>query len=122
MRGSYGNHYLQRSDRHYQGGTYTGDWQSLNPNTPAVSIQTTAPVTLLNCISIHRKTGFGQPMLAHNNHYGCYGVGLDPKIYGEQRGDFLRVWQAAKVTIEHNDITGFAFAAYPIELNRELGN
>jgi hypothetical protein len=96
-----------------KGGTYTGNWQSLNPNTPAVSIQTTAPVTLLNCHINSSGDGIQSTYTgAQLTVHGCYGVGLDPKIYGKQRGDLLRVWQAAKVTVEHNDITGFAFGTY----------
>jgi hypothetical protein len=93
-----------------KGGTYTGSWQSLDPNTPAVSIQTTAPVTLLNCHIQSKGDGIASTYTgAQLTIHGCHGVGLDPKIYGKARGYFLRVTQAAKVTLEHNDITGFAF-------------
>jgi hypothetical protein len=96
-----------------QGGTYTGNWQSLNPNTPAVSIQTTAPVTLLNCRIKSMGDGIQSTYVgAQLTVHGCRGLGLDPKIYGKERGDFLRVWQAANVTVEHNHITRFAFGVY----------
>ena len=32
------------------GGTYTGNWQSLDPATPAVQILTTQPVTITNVL------------------------------------------------------------------------
>src|ERR1700729_4020633 len=66
-----------------KGGTYTGNWQSLDPNTPAVSIQTTSPVTLLNCHI--QSTGDGIKSTytgAQLTVRGCIGNGLDPKIYG----------------------------------------
>ncbi len=92
------------------GGTYTGNWQSLNPSTPAVSIKTTQPVTLLNCNVSAVGDGIKSDYIgAQLTVHGCYGVGLDPKIYGKERGAFLRVMQAGKLTVERNDITGFAF-------------
>jgi hypothetical protein len=39
------------------GGTYTGNWRSDNPDTPAVRVQTTAPVTIVN--SNIRSSGVG---------------------------------------------------------------
>src|ERR1700735_3277466 len=71
-----------------KGGTYTGNWQSLDPNTPAVSIQTTSPVTLLNCHI--QSTGDGIKSTytgAQLTVRGCICNGLDPKIYGQERGD-----------------------------------
>ena len=31
-----------------QGGTYSGNWRSTDPNTPAVTVATTAPVVIQN--------------------------------------------------------------------------
>ena len=93
-----------------KGGTYSGNWESLDSNTPAVSIQTIEPVTLLNCHINATGDGIKSFMVgAQLTVRGCYGVGLDPKIYGKERGMFLRVAEAASVTVEHNDIGGFAF-------------
>jgi hypothetical protein len=83
---------------------------SLDANIPAVLIQTAEPVTLVNCRVNSASDGVVSSVTgAHITIQGCRGAGLDPRVYGKERGAFLRVMKAASVTVEHNDISGFAF-------------
>jgi hypothetical protein len=92
-----------------KGGTYTGNWQSLDPNVPAVSIRTTEPIIIQNC----NVRGKGLRITARFNDddaqtgisvtvRGCRGYGLDPGIRGQARGLFFLAVYPKTVVIENN--------------------
>ena len=86
-----------------QGGTYSGNYRSTNSNVPAISIQTTQPVTIENCILagagdlIDAKNG-GSTLIVRNNR----GYGLTQSADNTRHGRFIEVNSGKSVIIEHN--------------------
>jgi len=71
-------------------GHYSGNWQSLDPNVPAVTIDTDEPVTIVNSI----VRGAGTLIKSNTSNaditlLGVSGYGLNPNIYGQLTGYFL---------------------------------
>ncbi|MFC4455577.1 NPCBM/NEW2 domain-containing protein [Deinococcus sonorensis] len=86
-----------------QGGTYSGAWESTDPNTPAVIVRTSDPVT----ITRSRIRGVG--------HYGLIEgtgnrltvtntvfEGQRPRIRGRSAPMAVSLFQARRLTFEHN--------------------
>ena len=76
-----------------KGGTYTGNWQSNSVNTPAVTINTTQPVIILNS-NIQSKGDLIQSTTPHANITvkGTSGWALNPNVVqGQSPGRFLDV-------------------------------
>lgn len=89
------------------GGTYSGNWQSLDPNLPAVEIKTTAPVVIENC-NIRGKNDLiktsvqGAKLTVRN----CRGYGLNPGVAGQIKGRFVHAVRPASLVVEHNFLEG----------------
>ncbi|TGE29295.1 Ig-like domain-containing protein [Hymenobacter metallicola] len=86
-----------------QGGTYTGNFKSTNSRVPCITIQTTQPVIIENCI----LAGAGDLILANAGGYNLTvrnnrGYGLQQSIDNERHGRFLEVNSAKSVTVENN--------------------
>jgi hypothetical protein len=89
------------------GGTYSGNWQSLNPNVPAVRIRTSEPVIIENSIIRSRGTlinaaGFAADLTVRTTR----GYGLNPNVRGRHAGRFLDVDGFANVLVEQNYLEG----------------
>jgi hypothetical protein len=86
-----------------KGGTYTGNWQSLDPDVAAVTINTSEPVTLQNCNL--RSRGHlitdGQENVKLTVR-GCKAVGLNPNVAGKSVGRFVILVKPNYAIIEHN--------------------
>ena len=84
------------------GGTYRGWWRSTNPATPAVTISTTQPVTIVNSRVEHAGFGlFAQSTVSTNLTVTDTVIqGLNPPIVGEYRAVYLL--QPASLVFEHN--------------------
>jgi hypothetical protein len=91
------------------GGTYTGNWQSLNPNTPAVSIQTTQPVVIINS-NIQSKSTLIQSYVhgANITVKKTHGWALNPNVYGQSPGRFLNAEYFSSLDVENNTMVGTA--------------
>ena len=103
------------------GGTYTGNWQSLDPATPAVQIFTTQPVTIINS----RLRGPGGLLIGHSGanvtvQESCF-VGAYPTARGAYKGRAIALWQAANVLIEHNDFDGTGGYQLGTDFSRPYG-
>ena len=91
------------------GGTYTGNWQSLNAGTPAVQINTTQPVVILNS-NIQSKGDLiysgvhGNNVTVKNTH----GWGLNPNVYGQAPGRFVNDSYFANIDVENNTLVSTA--------------
>ncbi len=96
------------------GGTYTGSWQSLDPNVPAVRVFTSAPVIIENCtvssVTDGITTGIGSNVTIRN----CRGYALNPNVAGTPKGSFALGYNFASLIVEHNLIEGFRFGAIAI--------
>ena len=88
-----------------QGGTYTGNWQSTDIKTPAVTVATTAPVRIENShirsVGNLIKTSVAGSNLTVRNSLG---VALNAAVKGQPNGNFLEVASPARLDVENNYI------------------
>lgn len=96
------------------GGTYSGNWESTNPSTPAVTITTTQPVVIDNS----HITGVGDLIYA-TSYSGAdvtikdtYGYGLNPEVAGDAPGSFFKTNSWTHVDVENNWIEGVLYGVY----------
>jgi len=85
------------------GGTYSGNWQSTNPNVAAVTIATTAPV-IIDHSNIQSKGDLitsgvdGINLTVQNTN----GYGLNPGVAGDAPGQFLYAFKFANIVVQHD--------------------
>lgn len=91
-----------------QGGTYTGAWQSMdNRSIPAVTIDTTQPVTIINSHARGRGDLFrcrrtGARVSLINN----YGEGFNSGVLNMPQGRFADLQGLISSVVQHNHIKG----------------
>jgi hypothetical protein len=85
------------------GGTYSGNWQSIDAKTPAVTVATTDPVIIEN--SHIRGTGNliastvqGSSLTVRNS----VGLSLNAGVKGQPNGNFVEVSSPARLNVENN--------------------
>ena len=86
-----------------RGGTYTGSYRSTDSAVPCVSVETTEPVTLRDCVlagagDLIKATAGGATLTV----VGCRGPGLPQSTDQTRHGRFLEVNSARSVVVEHN--------------------
>ncbi len=89
-----------------KGGTYQGNWASDEPNTPAVTVNTSDPVTIQSC-HLRGKGSlihFGNGQRLNLTVRNCVGLGLDSGITGKAQGFFLFAYNPLSITVENNTI------------------
>ncbi|MGE5611353.1 MAG: carbohydrate-binding protein [Bacillota bacterium] len=91
------------------GGTYTGSWESLDPNVPAVQIETSEPVIIQNSSirsrgDLIKATGDGADLTIRNTA----GYALNPNVLNQSPGRFLRVDGFVRVMVENSYMEGTA--------------
>jgi hypothetical protein len=101
------------------GGTYTGNWQSMNADVPAVRIRTSQPVTIINSNIRSRGTlidafGFAVNLTVRNTN----GYGLNPNVVGRHAGKFMDIDGFVNIVAQNNYMQGTA----GIYLYNYLGN
>ena len=85
-----------------QGGTYSGNWQSFDPNVPAVKVTTSDPVVIEN--SNVKANGqlidaeYGGANLTVRN---TSGYGVEPNATQDSPGQFLKAYQPTNISVEH---------------------
>lgn len=89
------------------GGTYSGNWQSTDPDLPAVEVKTTAPVIIEKC-NIRGKNDLIKTSVrgAKLTVRDCRGSGLNPGVAGRIKGRFVHAVRPASLTVEHNYLEG----------------
>ncbi len=92
-----------------KGGTYSGNWQSLEANVPAVTIKTSEPVIIENS----RLRGRGDLIKAPNTVgninltvRNTRGIGLNPNVLGQIPGRFVAVDMFKNIVVENCFING----------------
>jgi Bacterial Ig-like domain (group 2)/Chitobiase/beta-hexosaminidase C-terminal domain len=88
-----------------EGGTYSGNWQSTDAKTPAVTVTTKAPVVIENSHirsagSLIKTTVAGSNLTVRNS----LGVAANAAVKGQPNGTFLEVSSPAKLDVENNYI------------------
>ena len=106
------------------GGTYTGNWQSLDPSVPAMRITTNQPVTIVNS----RFKGPGDLILGSSGsgngisltvQQSCF-VGTNPNVLGKSKGTPIHVYQAVSVLVDHSDFDSGGY--YGVWVQEYVGN
>ena len=92
-----------RSDRHHRGRTYSGNWQSTNSKTPAVTVATTAPVVIENShissvAGLIKTSVAGADLTVRNS----VGLAVNPSVKGQANGVFLDASSPARLDVENN--------------------
>jgi hypothetical protein len=82
------------------GGTYTGNWESLDPAVPAVTVSTSQPVTIINSRIRSRQNcirhGADFVDLTVNN---CSLESLNPGVVGQAHGHCISLWRPLRVEV-----------------------
>ncbi|MGH4008765.1 MAG: hypothetical protein ACRDTH_11530 [Pseudonocardiaceae bacterium] len=90
-----------------EGGTYSGNWESVDPSVPAVTISTDDPVVIRG--SHLRSRGQlidGAVDGIDLTVIDTVGVGLNPSQEGRVPGRFVNLRNPKRVLIEHNELNG----------------
>lgn len=94
------------------GGTYSGNWNSTDPKTAAVTIKTDAPVTIQDS-TINSQGGLisitGVKTGANVTVENVTGTALDPGVAGTQRGAFVSATNVASLVVKNCTIKGASF-------------
>jgi len=97
-----------------KGGTYSGNWESQNPNVPAIRVQTSDPVIIENSNIRGRGdliSGFANRLTVRNVN----GYGLNPNIVGQTVGKFVNAEEFINIRIENSyaeNTIGVYFRSY----------
>ncbi len=94
------------------GGTYSGNWNSDDPGTPAVTIRADAPVTIEDSTITGRGTLIqvsGASTGAHVTIENVTGTALDPQVAGMQRGSFVSAVHINSLIVKNCTMTGVSF-------------
>lgn len=88
-----------------KGGTYTGNYQSTDPNVPAIRVKTSEPVIIENA-NVKGPgdliAGFGMNLTVRNTR----GYGVNPNIAGRPTGRFLSAEENRNLNIYNNYMEG----------------
>ncbi|WP_412027933.1 hypothetical protein [Deinococcus yunweiensis] len=88
-----------------KGGTYTGNWESLDATVPAVLVKTAEAVTIQACRVRGKGHLISAPWIsAQLTVRGCSGVGLNPDVATRAVGRFVHAEGAQSVVVEHNTL------------------
>lgn len=89
-----------------EGGTYSGEWRNLDPDVPAVLIDTDEPVVIENAVIRsrgHLIVAEGDARVTVRNSRG---YGLNPGVAGRAPGRFFTSGRFARVVLENNYFEG----------------
>jgi hypothetical protein len=94
------------------GGTYSGNWSSTDPNTPAVTINTNDPVVIQDSVISSRGALISVSSASTSANVtvqNVTGTALDPQVSGAQRGIFLDAPQVSSLVVKNSSIIGASF-------------
>ncbi|WP_052351922.1 hypothetical protein [Deinococcus pimensis] len=89
-----------------KGGRYSGNWESLDPNVPAVLIRTTEPVVIQNA----NIRGRGRLIVGTSGNRvtvrNSRAYGLNPNVAGRSQGEFVYLDSPANLVVGNNAVEG----------------
>ena len=86
-----------------QGGTYSGNWKSTNPNTAAVTISTTDPVIIQNSYVTGPADLIDDPVYGNNlTVKNVIGIGVNPNVSGQAYGVFVDAQNSVLLDVENS--------------------
>jgi hypothetical protein len=94
------------------GGTYSGNWNSTDPSTAAVTINTNEPVVIRDSVISSRGALIQiseSSTSANVTVENVTATALDPQVSGDQRGAFLLAPQVNSLVVENCSIIGASF-------------
>jgi Ricin-type beta-trefoil lectin domain-like/Bacterial Ig-like domain (group 2) len=96
-----------------QGGTYSGNWKSTNPNTPAVTVATTAPVVIQNSYVTGPNDLIADPYYGNNlTVKNVTGLGVNPNVSGQSNGLFVNAQNPILLDVENCYFENVLFGVY----------
>ncbi len=96
-----------------QGGTYSGNWKSTNPNTAAVTISTTEPVIIQNSYVTGPADLINDPDYGNNlTVKNVIGIGVNPNVSGQGYGLFVDAQNSVLLDVENCYFENVQFGVY----------
>ncbi len=96
-----------------QGGTYSGNWKSTDPNTPAVTVATTAPVVIQNSYVTGPNDLIDDPIYGNNlTVKNVIGLGVNPNVKGQANGLFVDAQNPVLLDVENCYFEDVRFGVY----------
>ena len=96
-----------------QGGTYSGNWKSTDPNTPAVTVATTAPVVIQNSYVTGPNDLIDDPIYGNNlTVKNVIGLGVNPNVNGQANGLFVDAQNPVLLDVENCYFENVRFGVY----------
>ena len=96
-----------------QGGTYSGNWKSTNPNTAAVTISTTEPVIIQNSYVTGPADLINDPDYGNNlTVKNVIGIGVNPNVSGQGYGLFVDAQNSVLLDVENCYFENVRFGVY----------
>jgi hypothetical protein len=96
-----------------QGGTYSGNWRSTDPNTPAVTVATTAPVLIQNSYVTGPNDLISDPYYGNNlTVKNVIGIGVNPNVVGQSNGTFVNAQNPTLLDVENCYFETVAFGVW----------
>ena len=106
-------------------GTYIGNWSSVDPKVPAVTVLTNEPVVLRNSTI----SGRGDLIVVYGGQKGAdvtvdnvTGTALEPGVAGQGRGKFLDAQVMSRLSVTHCTMHGVSFGIYIVSSKLESLN
>jgi hypothetical protein len=96
-----------------QGGTYSGNWKSTDPNTPAVTVATMAPVLIQNSYLTGPSDLIAAPYYGNNiTVKNVIAIGVNPNVFGQANGLFVNVIKPSLLDVENCYFESVLFGVY----------
>jgi hypothetical protein len=96
-----------------KGGTYSGNWRSINPQTAAVTIATAAPVVIQNSYMSSPADLIEDPVYGSNlTVKNVIGIGVNPNVPGQANGLFVDAQNPVLLDVEHCYFENVRFGVY----------
>ena len=96
-----------------KGGTYSGNWKSTDPHTPAVTVTTTAPVLIENSYLAGPSDLIAAPYYGNNiTVKNVIGIGVNPNVLGQANGLFVNVISPSLLDVENCYFESVLFGVY----------
>ena len=96
-----------------QGGTYSGNWKSTDPQISAVTIATTDPVVIQNSYVTGPNDLIDDPYYGNNlTVKNVIGIGVNPNVIGQANGVFVDAQNPVLLDVEHCYFESVRFGVY----------
>ena len=96
-----------------QGGTYSGNWKSTDPQTSAVTVATTEPVVIQNSYITGPNDLINDPYYGNNlTVKNVIGIGVNANVPGQANGVFVDAQNPALLDVEHCYFESVRFGVY----------